>query len=102
MTADHLRVILGDESLTALLYGRAQKLATGSIPAPIIKALRVGRLTALQKLDGGVRGIVAGDIFRRLVSRTLARQLSKKCKKLHRLSNMRYRPARERNAFFMC
>ena len=26
--------------------------------------VRVGRLTALAKLDGGVRGIVAGDVVR--------------------------------------
>ena len=33
-------------------------------------------MTALQKDDGGVRGIVAGDIIRRLVARTVAQQLS--------------------------
>ena len=34
----------------------------------------LGRLTALQKPDGGIRGIVLGDVFRRLVARTLAQQ----------------------------
>ena len=38
---------------------------------------RLGRLTALQKLSGGVRGIVAGDITRRLVARTMSQQLSR-------------------------
>ena len=33
-------------------------------------------MTALQKDDGGVRGIVASDIIRRLVARTVAQQLS--------------------------
>ena len=33
-------------------------------------------MTALQKPDGGVRGIVVGDVFRRLVARTLAQQFS--------------------------
>ena len=37
--------------------------------------LKLGRITALQKARGGVRGIVAGDIVRRLVSRTMAQQL---------------------------
>ena len=39
--------------------------------------IRLGRLTALQKPSGGVRGIVAGDIMRRLVARTMSHQLSK-------------------------
>ena len=32
-------------------------------------------MTALQKPDGGVRGIVAGDVMRRLVGRTVAQQI---------------------------
>ena len=31
-------------------------------------------MTALQKPDGGVRGIVVGDVMRRLLARTLAQQ----------------------------
>ena len=38
--------------------------------------IRVGQFTALSKPDGGVRGIVAGDVIRRLVARTMA-QLQK-------------------------
>ena len=34
--------------------------------------IMTGRLTALQRADGGVRGIVAGDILRRIVARTIA------------------------------
>ena len=34
-------------------------------------------MTALQKKDGGVRGIATGTTFRRLVAKTLARQFSK-------------------------
>ena len=34
-----------------------------------------GTIDALQKPNGGVRGIVAGDVFRRLVARTIAQQL---------------------------
>ena len=37
--------------------------------------LGLGRMTALQKPDGGVRGIVVGDVLRRLVGRTVAQQL---------------------------
>ena len=32
-------------------------------------------MTALQKSGGGVRGIVVGDVVRRLVGRTIAQQL---------------------------
>ena len=32
-------------------------------------------MTALTKPDGGVRGIVSGDVLRRLVARTMAQQL---------------------------
>ena len=35
-------------------------------------SLRMGRLTALQKPNGSVRGIVASDVFRRPVARTMA------------------------------
>ena len=45
------------------------------MPQPIVDAVRMGRVTALRKRDGGVRGIVAGDVFRRLVARTNAKQL---------------------------
>ena len=38
--------------------------------------VRLGLLTALSKPDGGVRGILAGDVIRRLVGRTKAQQLS--------------------------
>ena len=33
----------------------------------------LARLTALSKPDGGVRGIATGNVFRRLVSRALAK-----------------------------
>ena len=35
-------------------------------------AIQLGRITALQKPDRGVRGIVDGDVFRRDVARTIA------------------------------
>ena len=37
-------------------------------------------MTALRKDDGGVRGIVARDVVRRLVSRTIVRQLGEAVK----------------------
>ena len=43
-----------------------------------LAAVRLGRMTALQKPDGGVGGIVVGDFFRRLVSQTLKKQFGQK------------------------
>ena len=62
MTTEHLRPLHDD--------ARAQ------IPDVAVRMVRLGRLTALSKPDGGVRGIVAGDVIRRLVGRTMAQQLS--------------------------
>ena len=42
-----------------------------------MRLVRGGRLTALAKPDGRVRGIVAGDVIRRLVAWTMSQQLSK-------------------------
>ena len=52
----------------------AQSFAQASIPEEILAALRVGQMTALQKPNGGVRGIVVGDVIRRLVAKTMAKQ----------------------------
>ena len=41
----------------------------------VVNMVRCGRMTALAKPDGGVRGIVSGDVLRRLVPRTMAQQL---------------------------
>ena len=50
---------------------------SGEIPHEIMKAIRLGRMTALRKPGGGVWGIVVGDFLRRWVARTLAQQFSK-------------------------
>ena len=67
MTAEHLRVLLDSPSCTSLL-GEAEEVVT---------VIRLGRMTALQKANGGVRGIVVGDVFRRVVARTIAQQYAK-------------------------
>ena len=47
----------------------AEKVARANITPTVIEAIRMGRMTALRKANGGVRGIVVGDV-RRLVART--------------------------------
>ena len=50
--------------------------ARAKVPAPIAAAISLGRLVALRKPSGGARGLVVGDLLRRLVARTLAQQFS--------------------------
>ena len=71
MTAEHLRILLDCERASHALYEAAVGLARADVPREILDALRFGRLTALRKPNGGVRGIVAGDTLRRLVARTM-------------------------------
>ena len=75
MCAEHLRPLLDRESDVLAVTMFANFFARGQT---IVAAVRLGRMTALQKPDGGVRGIVVGDYFRRLVSRTLAKQFAQK------------------------
>ena len=53
----------------------AESLARAEVPDAVTQTIRMGRMTALRKPSGGVRGIVAGDIISRLVARTMAQQL---------------------------
>ena len=69
-----LKFSLDDEETLDLQVSAAEKYARGDISASIARGLGVGRLTALQKETGRVKGIVAGDAFRRLVAKTLSRQ----------------------------
>ena len=55
------------------LGGRNTDCTTGPEEQP---RKGVGRLITLSKPDGGVRGIVAGDVIRRLVARTISQQLA--------------------------
>ena len=81
MTADHLFPHLENERDSGLFVQVATSLARGNIPEVIIETIRLGQVTALRKPDGGVRGIVVGDIVRRLVARTMAKQVSKQAEK---------------------
>ena len=75
MTTEHLRPVLNDAHTTNLFFRVGEKLSRGDVPQSVVQMVRQGRMTALAKLDGGVRGIVAGDVIRRLVAKTMAQQL---------------------------
>ena len=76
MRYEHLRVLLDDDDLWGMFVDMAGEFAQAAAPAEVMQALRLGRLTALNKKDDGVRGIVAGSVMRRLVCRAIAAQFS--------------------------
>ena len=76
MTADHLRPLVEHASISAVFGQAAALLAQNMVPEEVMGALRCGRLIALKKPDGGVRGIVVGDVMRRVVVRTIAQQVA--------------------------
>ena len=78
MTADHLQPLLDTARDTSLLYRFATVLARGQAPDAAVEGVRMGRITALQKPDGGVRGIVVGNVLRRLVAKAMAKQMAAK------------------------
>ena len=75
MTMEHLRPLLDDARSLHSFFLVAEQLARAQVPHSVVDLVRLGRLTALTKPDGGVRGIVAGDVVQRLVARTMSQQL---------------------------
>ena len=73
MRCEHLRVLLDDEETWQSFVSLAEALARAEVPEEIAAALALGRLTALKKESGRVRGIVAGAVMRRLVGKALAK-----------------------------
>ena len=52
----------------------AQAYAQVEVPADVVQATRLGRMTALKKENGRIIGIVASSALRRLVCKAIARQ----------------------------
>ena len=75
MTTDHIRPFLKSHQDTQLMCKLAGRFAQGQVPDNIVAAVRLGGMTALVMPVGGVRGIVVGDVFRRLVARTVDQQV---------------------------
>ena len=72
LTADTLRLVLDDEATTALFVEVCQHLAQARVPLNIAQAIGLGRMVALTKPNGGIRGLVVGDVLRRVVARCIA------------------------------
>ena len=75
ITTKHLRFILDDAHSTHLFFRMGENLARAQVLEVAVAAVKSGRISALSKEDVGVRGIVTGNVVRRLVARTIAQQL---------------------------
>ena len=73
---------LDDEEVLQLLYLAAQDFAQGGAPTEASHVFTLANMTALQKNDGGVRGIATGTSFRRLVAKMLARQFGQEVERV--------------------
>ena len=71
---EYYKPCLEDDIAFDALYGVAQRLAKAEIPETVRDGLLYSSLTAILKPNSRVRGISSGDIFRRLVAKTLAKQ----------------------------
>ena len=60
MTMEHLRPLLDEPRALHSFFLIGEKLAQALVYGSVVDIVRMGRLTALSKPDGGVRGIVAG------------------------------------------
>ena len=74
MTTEHLQPLLCNPRDLHAFFLVCEQLARVEVPAEVVRWIKLGRMTALRKPEGGVWGIVAGDVIRRLVSRTVAQQ----------------------------
>ena len=74
MSCEHLQPLLESERDMASLCQVATLLARGDVVPSALRILRMRRVTALRKPDGGVRGIVVSDVLRRFVAQTMAKQ----------------------------
>ena len=68
MKNDHLRPLLDNMMDTRSLFKVAELLSKGQVPLLAAQTIKLGRMAALRKYTGGVRGIVSGEVIRRLLS----------------------------------
>ena len=84
---EYLKLVLDDDVGFQLFFCVCEKFPNGDIPSDVVGALKFSKLTALRKNNGKVRGVSAGDILRRLVSKVLARQFQKEFRCIAEPSN---------------
>ena len=75
-TVELYKLLLDDAAALEAFTYAVNVAARAQAPQVALDAMALSRLTAFRKPNGGVRGIATGDVFRRLVSRALARAFS--------------------------
>ena len=60
MTSEHLQPLLERVECSRLFGEVAPQFARGEMLEEILRGIKMGRMTSLQKRDGGVHGIVVG------------------------------------------
>ena len=71
---EYLKLVLEDDVAFDLLFAASSRLARAEVPECIAMAMKVSKLTATLKPNGRVRGLAAGEVFRRLTSKCIAKQ----------------------------
>ena len=84
MRNEHLRLLLDNEADSNRFFEVSQAFAQAKIPDEIVSALRVGQLTALEKPNGGVRGIVVGDVIGLLVAKNNVSAIHREVRECHK------------------
>ena len=74
---EYMKLCLEEQTSLDDLVFAATRFAQARLPEDIREAFAISKMTALQKPNGKIRGVCAGDAFRRLVSKTLARQFNR-------------------------
>ena len=71
MTIEHIRPLLENARILHPFFQMCERLAQAKVPQAVVEAVQVGRMTALRKPDGGVEGIIVGDVIRRLIGKAV-------------------------------
>ena len=77
MTTEHLHPILENDSSLTALFRVGVLFSRGHVPPGALEALRLGRITALAKPDGGIRGIVVGGVVAKSIAQQIGDQVEK-------------------------
>ena len=62
MSVEHILGLVESDHDMDIFCSFATIVSQGHVPRGVLEGLRMGRVTALRKPDGGIRGIVVGDI----------------------------------------
>ena len=59
----HLKLVLNSAQDSEMLWQTAEEFVRAEVLVEVVEGIHLGRMTALRKPTGRVRGIVVGDTF---------------------------------------